>query len=122
MRLSRAFGEPVQDLWPRLAEVESRLQATYDTGEPDVESRLDYWLGSVLSAYLNRHRKKGATALKLKDVTPRWGWESKSDADEQQRARNAGVAMFAWLKAMSKRAEKPKPKANGVIASKRKGK
>lgn len=108
VRLSRTFHEPIQDLWPRLAEVEARLQATYDAGEPDVEHRLDYWLGSVLAAYLNRHRKSGSNAVKLKDVTPRWGWDAKSEADEQQRMKTAGAAMFAWLKGMSKRPEKPK--------------
>lgn len=96
------------------------MQATYDAGEPGVEHRIDYWMASQLTAYLNAHRKKGASAVKLKDVTPQWGWENKGTADEQQRARNAGVAMFAWLKGLSKRTEKPK--ANIAIASKRKGK
>lgn len=105
------FHEPLIDLWPRLSEIELRLQATYSAGEPNSDQRTEYWLSNLLTAYANAHRRKGDPPLKPKELVPAWGWEHQSGAKERESMKESTDQLLAWCQAMSaKKSKKGKGK------------
>lgn len=86
------------DLWPRLSELEIRVQAAFDAGTASPEHRADYWLSSLLASYLNAHRKTGTAAIAAKDLRPEWDWGSKeaAEVDEAASMKAAADRLLAW--------------------------
>lgn len=105
VRLSRAFQEPIADLWPRLTEAEARLQEWFDAGEPGVETRLDYWLSRFFAGYLTVHGKRGSSPVRPQQIQPNWTWGTavKSEAEEIASAEAATTSLRAFFKRAAKR-------------------